>query len=94
MISAYVLVNMKDIKVPAGIFVEKVLKLSYVKEATGVYGVYDAVLRVECEKPEDLKYDIGEIRKIENFLDSTMIIGLSEPDSPKKEDVYIPKDQV
>ncbi len=54
----------------------KVLKgIPEVKEALGVYGVYDIILRVEADTREDLKEVIGEIRHMEKVRSTlTMIV--------------------
>ncbi len=46
-----------------------------VKEAHGLYGVYDIIIRVEADTREELKEQVGKIRHMEKVRSTlTMIV--------------------
>ncbi|GAH74194.1 unnamed protein product, partial [marine sediment metagenome] len=60
---AYVLINTKLGSEDETL--EKLRRTPNVREGYTIYGVYDNIIRVECETKEKLKETIDEIRSIE-----------------------------
>ncbi|MBI4894238.1 MAG: hypothetical protein HY833_00685 [Candidatus Aenigmarchaeota archaeon] len=105
MISAYFLVSMKNVREgqtdPAIGFVKDALKMGYVKEAMGTFGVYDAFLKVEYDQGEGLEAGLREVRdirdkikKMDNVVTATMIFDSSVLDAIEREKNYKLKDLV
>lgn len=44
-------------------------------EIQGVYGVYDIIVKVECENMDDIRNSLGKIRKVNKIVSTiTMLI--------------------
>jgi hypothetical protein len=95
MLTAYVLVSMKNIrgrqKDPTEDFIREVRKLGYVKEATPLYGAYDAFLQVECDydggSESGLK-EVAEIKKMDDVMTATVFIRTSDMGAAEKKSLY------
>ncbi len=76
--TAYILLNSKpDSEIEIINNVKKIVKdNSQIKyEIQGVYGVYDIVVRVECEKMEDVRDILGKIRRVDKVISTiTMLV--------------------
>jgi len=53
---------------------EKLRRTQNVREVHTVYGVYDIIIRVECETKEKLKETVDEIRHIENVRSTLLLV--------------------
>ncbi len=73
MIEAYILLTLEVDKI--GKVLKQIKKIPEVKEASGVTGPYDAILRVEAKNLKKLTRDIvSKIYKIEGVIDTTTAI--------------------
>jgi len=74
-VSAYTLIRTEHSKREA--LVNKIKKLSFVKEVTPVYGEYDIIVKTETESIEELNFFIyNELRKIRGLAATTTMITL------------------
>lgn len=77
--AAYVLVKSKmahEMEV-----MNDILKISYVKEAKGTFGVYDIFVKIEAPTQKDIETIITKkIRKVKNVLSTTTLSVIPEQD--------------
>jgi DNA-binding Lrp family transcriptional regulator len=76
--TAYILLNSKPDS-EAGIIndIKEIMKSNskFKYEIQGVYGVYDMVVRVECDIMEDVRNILGKIRRVDNIVSTiTMLV--------------------
>ena len=58
-----------------------ILKINYVKEAKGTFGVYDIFVKIEAPSQKDIENTITKkIRKIKNVLSTTTLSVIPEQD--------------
>jgi len=58
-----------------------ILKINYVKEARGTFGVYDIFVKIEATSQRDIENTITKkIRKIKNVLSTTTLSVIPEQD--------------
>lgn len=58
-----------------------ILKISYVKEAKGTFGVYDIFVKIEAPTQKDIETIITKkIRKVKNVLSTTTLSVIPEQD--------------
>ena len=76
--SAYILLNSKpDSEVEIINNIKEIMKNNpqFKYEIQGVYGVYDIVVKVECEKMEDVRNTLSKIRRIDKIVSTiTMLV--------------------
>jgi DNA-binding Lrp family transcriptional regulator len=77
--SAYILLNSKpNSEIEIINKIKEIMKNSgqFAKhEIQGVYGVYDIVVKVECQSMEDVRNTLGKIRKIDKIVSTiTMLV--------------------
>jgi DNA-binding Lrp family transcriptional regulator len=76
--TAYILLNSKpDSEVEIINNIKEIMKNNnqFKYEIQGVYGVYDIVVKVECEKMEDVRDTLGKIRRIDKIVSTiTMLV--------------------
>lgn len=77
--TAYVLVKSKiahEMEV-----MNDILKINYVKEARGTFGVYDIFVKIEALTQRDIENTITKkIRKVKNVLSTTTLSVIPEQD--------------
>jgi DNA-binding Lrp family transcriptional regulator len=69
---AYVLLNTESSKRDETL--EKLGKTPSVREVHTIFGVYDVIIRVECETGEKLKETINEIRQLDTVRSTLTLI--------------------
>jgi DNA-binding Lrp family transcriptional regulator len=58
-----------------------ILKINYVKEARGTFGVYDIFVKIEAPTQRDIENTITKkIRKVKNVLSTTTLSVIPEQD--------------
>lgn len=76
--AAYILLNSKpDSEMEIINNIKNIMKSNsqFKYEIQGVYGVYDIVVKVECEKMEDVRNTLGKIRRIDKIVSTiTMLV--------------------
>jgi DNA-binding Lrp family transcriptional regulator len=75
-------------KDPTGDFLKEALKLGYVKEAAGVHGVYDAVLKIEGRHREELDSRIREIKGRKEVTIATPVYDVSIRNIAREKSTY------
>jgi len=79
--SAYVLVTIENAKVrdkdPTKEFITDIKKLGYVKEAMGVMGAYDAILKIEYGPKSDLTLRLNEIKDMRHVTTAYTLVNVS-----------------
>lgn len=98
MISAYVLVSIENAKSgqadPTQGFIKEVMKLGYVKEAVGTFGVYDAFLKIEYGNGDSIASELegmkGAIQGIRDLggVTTTMVLDSKVMEAIKKDGSY------
>lgn len=75
---AYILLNSKpDSEIEIINNIKEIMKSNQyaIYEIQGVYGVYDIVIKVECEKMEDVRNTLGKIRRVDKIVSTiTMLV--------------------
>lgn len=75
---AYILLNSKpDSEIEIINNIKEIMKSNQYAnyEIQGVYGVYDIVIKVECEKMEDVRNTLGKIRRVDKIVSTiTMLV--------------------
>lgn len=69
---AYVLINTESSKRDETL--EKLGKTQNVREVHTIFGVYDVIIRVECETGEKLKETVNEIRRLDTVRSTLTLI--------------------
>lgn len=76
--TAYILLNSKpDSEIEIINNIKKIVNgnSQFKYEIQGVYGVYDIVVKIECEKMEDVRDVLGKIRRVDNVISTiTMLV--------------------
>ncbi len=76
--TAYVLV--KSVIAHEMEVMNEILKIDFVKEAKGTFGVYDIFVKIEANSGKDIEDVIAKIRKVSNVVSTITLSVIPEQD--------------